>query len=419
MKNIRYTISALFTLVLGLSLFANDTIADTNLTSAKDSLRYVPFQYSFVPSMGSNGPLASQTVNNFSCNVLMGYQGGLDGFEIAGFSNMLKYDMHGTQIAGFSNSVFGKVDGTQFAGFMNTSKGYTEGIQLAGFGNMVNDSLKGFQGAGFSNAVNGKAEGLQLAGFSNLVKGEFDGAQAAGFSNIVNDTIDGIQLAGFSNIVHNGGAGAQFAGFANIAHGDFQGAQVSGFVNITGKLRGLQLGVVNICDTIEKGVAIGLVNIVRKGYYAFELGANESMYLNAAFKMGSRKFYNIITTGFTPQSGDFIVGFGYGAGTQIDMNEKWHTNLELIAYHINETDSNEASLVSEEMNMLTRFNLNFGYSMGSGKELFFGPSLNVMVSQIEKDGVVGSSLPPYVLYDFVGDYTAVQIWAGLNAGIRF
>ena len=44
------------------------------------------------------------------------------------------------------------------------------------------------------------------------------------------------------------------------------GLQLSAGVNYTRKLKGVQIGIVNIADTSE-GYSIGLINIVRKGYH--------------------------------------------------------------------------------------------------------------------------------------------------------
>jgi len=54
--------------------------------------------------------------------------------------------------------------------------------------------------------------------------------------------------------------GVQWAA-VNYTEGDFFGWQ-AGFVNYAGKLTGLQLGFVNLADSAETGVQIGLVNLM-------------------------------------------------------------------------------------------------------------------------------------------------------------
>ena len=427
LKNISFALLTLAAQVVSANTDSTDTalapaqdVRDSiQITSVNDTLKHMPFQYSFIHPMGTNGVNAGQTVNNLSLNVLIGYQGGVDGVEVAGFSNTLKYDMRGAQLAGFSNTVLGNVEGGQFAGFVNTSKGYTDGMQLAGFANLSGDSLRGLQGAGFVNVANGKSEAIQLAGFANYSRGALQGVQGAGFVNMVSDTVAGVQAAGFANINSKGMSGTQAAGFANITKGDVDGLQISGFLNVAKRVKGVQIGIINIADTIENGVAIGVLNFVKNGYFGIELSANESLYANASLKMGTRMFYNIFTVGFTPLKNDFILGFGYGVGTETKLNDKWHTNTELIAYHINETNSSKGDVFSDDTNLLSKLNVNFGYTLKGNKEIFFGPSLNVLVTQNEKNGKIESSLPPYAFYDFLGDYTSVYMWAGINAGFRF
>ncbi|MBI9069860.1 MAG: hypothetical protein JEZ09_21385 [Salinivirgaceae bacterium] len=73
-----------------------------------------------------------------------------------------------------------------------------------------------------------------------------------------------------------------------------EGFQASVFLNVTNKLKGVQLGVFNYVDSLESGLAIGFLSVVRNGYRAVEVSTNESFYANATFKTGTRQFYNII-----------------------------------------------------------------------------------------------------------------------------
>lgn len=56
-------------------------------------------------------------------------------------------------------------------------------------------------------------------------------------------------------------SGAQLAFLANYASGKVSGLQWAAF-NYAGSLHGLQLGFINFADTADKGVQIGLINII-------------------------------------------------------------------------------------------------------------------------------------------------------------
>ncbi|NJK84760.1 MAG: hypothetical protein HC906_01015 [Bacteroidales bacterium] len=74
-----------------------------------DSVKKVlPFQFTFVTPLGTNGTESYKIINEFSMNALLGINGGVDGFEFGGFINIDQGDVKGGQIAGFSNGGFGK-----------------------------------------------------------------------------------------------------------------------------------------------------------------------------------------------------------------------------------------------------------------------------------------------------------------------
>jgi hypothetical protein len=58
--------------------------------------------------------------------------------------------------------------------------------------------------------------------------------------------------------------------------------QIAGVFNYSKKLKGVQIGLINIADTSE-GYSIGLINIVLKGYHKLSFSANEILNVNAAF----------------------------------------------------------------------------------------------------------------------------------------
>ena len=90
------------------------------------------FQAMFVPPLGTNGAKSENIINNLSFNVLVGYNGGVDGLEIGSFININKTNVDGAQFGGFGNFNGGNIDGLQIAGFGNINEGAADGFQGAG-----------------------------------------------------------------------------------------------------------------------------------------------------------------------------------------------------------------------------------------------------------------------------------------------
>lgn len=93
-------------------------------------------QISLVPFIGSNSLVSGAMVNNTSLNILVGYNGGIEGVEVGGLLNIDKNYMYGVQIGGIGNIVGAETDGLQISGFFNINTGSVKGCQIAGFNNI-------------------------------------------------------------------------------------------------------------------------------------------------------------------------------------------------------------------------------------------------------------------------------------------
>ncbi len=378
MKNIKLAISIFLTSVIfGTNVFAQNQ-ADSTVSEKKSR----DFQFTFIPPLGTAGISAHEYSNKFSFNMLGGYNGGVEYFELGGFVNINQGDVFGGQIAGFAN--------------VNT--GSTQGIQYAGFYNQVSKEMKGIQVAGFMNLNTDKTTGLSASGFTNVIRGD----------------VNGWLVSGFNNVVTGNTVGAQVSGFANVSKGDVKGAQISGFVNVAKKVDGVQLGFINIADSVS-GVPIGFLSIVKKGYHKFEVSANESSYGNVSVKTGVKQFYNIFTAGIKPTGDVFYWSVGYGIGSELALSPKMNLNLDLTGHHINKNKW------SNELNMLGTFKINVSYKITKGFELFGGPSYNVFVSDLKSGENFSNEFVPWHFYSetFYHDDVNVKMYLGFNAGLRF
>ncbi|MBC7919697.1 MAG: secretin and TonB N-terminal domain-containing protein [Ferruginibacter sp.] len=373
------------------------------------------WQVTFVSPVGTNGKEFLKTVNHLSFNVLAGASAGLEGVEVGGLLNAENDYVDGVQVSGFGNLVRNEVTGVQAAGFANVNGGYTRGVQAAGFANVVLDSAQSVQVAGFANVVAGNQRAAQVAGFSNVTNGDAGSAQVAGFANVANGHVRGGQVAGFLNVTTGNVTGGQVAGFANVTAGDVQGVQVSGFFNHARRVRGSQIGFINVADSVT-GVSIGFLNFVRRGYHRLEIWGSEALFVNAAFKTGTPRFYNILALGMQPRQDRVRWGVGYGIGTEQRLSRGLTLNLDAVAYQINENQ-----WWTNRLNLLNQVKLTLGARLTNRTRVLLGPTFNAQVSRLfdAENNRYGTDLAPWYFYDRTNGQTNVRMWIGFHAGFRF
>lgn len=310
-----------------------------------------PFQLSFFYPLSTNGLQAGKISNHVSINTLIGYNGGLHGVEFGGLCNVIRYDTYGLQFAGLGNIVAGTSNGAQFSGLFNVS-----------------------------------AKGMRA-----------------------------VQGAGLLNVSTHQSKGTQIAGLVNVATGTMKGLQVAGLVNFARNLNGVQIGFLNIADTVEQGIPIGFLSIVRKGYFRIEAGATETLTGTASLKIGVSRFYNIFSVGIRPDENEVKWALGYGVGTQFMRKERVSMNLDAISYQVYE----ENFFRDNNLNLLNKLSLTYAYHLSKRFALYGGISANVLVADnFDSRGELRESIAPWALFDRVYRDTRVQIYPGFHAGIR-
>jgi hypothetical protein len=402
------------------------------------------FQVSLTPGLSTHGKLSAQVVNSFSLNVVGGYTAGVNGIELGGAFNINKKDVKyfqsagllnitggavtGVQLAGVHNNVLKGVNGFQSAGVSNFVKGNVTGVQMSGIYNHVTGNVEGLQAAGISNFVKGNVhgaqmstihnhvtgslKGMQVSNFSNFIKGKLIGLQASNIYNVCYDSAFGMQLANIVNFAHKQMSGVQVAAIGNVANREMNGAQFSTMFNYAKKLRGVQIGLVNICDT-SAGYSIGFVNIVFKGIHKLALSTNEVLDYNAAFKTGNKKLYSILLAGFSEENDTVnIFSFGYGFGHEFSLGKRFSINPEFTTQYLYPGNW-------DNTNLMNKLHLQFNLKLGKIITLFAGPSFTMYYSEKRKG--IGSMEPPlpvsYHTFDLWNDN--VKGWIGWNAGISF
>ncbi len=366
-------------------------------------------QVSLLPYLGTNARESDRTINQYSLNIFWGQNGGVSGVEIGGFFNSIIWDVEGVQIAGLGNMVGGSTTGTQLGTLFNITR----------------DTLRGTQVAGLFN-VSGPSVAVQTSGLFNIASGDLAGVQAAGLFNRSGGDLNGVQAALLFNSA-KGDAKFQASSLFNIAQ-DIGIAQTSLFFNAARKVNGFQFGLINVSDTVS-GASIGVLNIVKHGYNRVELYGSENFFTNFSLKLGGYHFYNILYLGgrwddaakYPGESADpegwlLSWSLGYGLGTAFLLSERSLLNLEVVSMHIN-----EAEQWTSAKNQLHQFRLAFDYRLGRRTSVFFGPTLNYLVSErIDPEtGLAGSKIPLYTMWEERTADRSRYLWVGINTGFRF
>ncbi|BDD10905.1 hypothetical protein FUAX_33370 [Fulvitalea axinellae] len=347
-------------------------------------------QVSFGYPVGSAGRNSTDYINNFSFNILYGINGGLNGAEIGGLMNVNDGNVNGFQMAGLMNMNSGRVKGATIAGLSNISrKGYS-GVVVAG---VLNYTQEASTGLGFSPA--------------NILTDSLTGAQIGMFNYA--DRVKGLQFGAF-NYVRNS-AEVQI-GHLNYTREE-NGVQV-GLFNLARKGGGVQVGLFNYQGEGEDGTSIGLFNIVKDGYYALEVSANESIFANLAYKMGTEKFYTIFTAGYSSYNSKPVYSTGLGFGGMVKLAENQRLAIDATANNV--VYDNNWDTDDDGINLLNKLDLSYRYRLGKFSA-FAGPSLNVYVTRQKVDGRYGTINIPYTLNDHESDHTKVFMWVGFNAGL--
>lgn len=369
----------------------------------------MPVQGSIIPGLSSQGRMSAQVVNRFSFNMLGGYTAGVDGMEMAGVFNINKKDVRYLQVAGVFNITGGNAAGVQASGVYNQVMDSVDGLQAAGVVNIVRGRVTGLQGAGVYNLSVGKVTGGQLAGVVNTTINTLDGLQGAGVINSAIKNVTGAQLAGVVNLAIRDVNGFQAAGVVNACAGNMRGVQISGVVNYATRLRGAQIGLVNIADS-SSGVGIGLFSFVLKGYHKMSLSANEAFTYNVALKTGTHWLYNIYSAGATVHQGGnaYILGTGYGS--ELPISKRFSINPELTGHAIYLGNWSE-------VNSMVRFQLNLNVHLGRYVSLFAGPSYSAYWDnkQPKVEGYKTDILPTSYKRAVYGNN--LSSWIGWNAGV--
>lgn len=358
------------------------TKSQINMANIKDTL-YRDFQISLLPFVGTHHRLSGNVINDYSINIIGGYNLGVRKLE--------------------AGAVF------------NVNRGDVSHVQLAGVFNAVNGSVKGFQGAGTINLVRDSVDGVQMSGALNVNLGGMKGPQFAGVLNVNGKESRGAQFAGVLNVQVQDYVGPQFAGVLNVATHSIEGAQIAGILNYATRVKGTQVGLINISDSIQ-GVPVGLLSFVNRGYHKIEFSADEIFLTNLAFRTGVRQFYNIFSASIKPDNfNDPFWAIGYGIGTAPRLSKKLSLNIDLLSSHVSQGH------LEESLSLLNKVYLGIDFQLLKKLSLTAGATLNGYLTErgVEYPSIFSGNTPHLIYDDDVGDTSHLQMWWGWKVGIRF
>lgn len=281
----------------------------TPTVSPEPRASHFPISLGLVPPLAVDRVAGAKVVVGVGIHAVAGHSDGSQYASISGAIDTKSQFASGAQIAG-ALAVAGRVDyGFQIAGAASLSRGNTEGGQIGGAAAITRGDLAGIQIAGAASMTGRDANGIQIAGGASGAKGSLSGIQIAGGATFAGGTANGIQIAGGTSIA-NRLRGLQIAGGANIA-GDATGLQIAP-INIAKRMRGVQLGVVNITEDSDGTVPIGVINYSKNGPLAVDAWLDTAKISAVAFRHGTKHVHNLWSIGWSPDHEHMMVGAGIG-----------------------------------------------------------------------------------------------------------
>ncbi len=382
-----------------------------------------------VPGLSTNGIEAQNYTAKYSLNLIAGYHGGIDRFEI-GPVNINRFYTRGVQI-GAVNYSGGGMQGVNLAGAVNFSRRDMRGLQIAGLINASEGVIQGIQLAGIANSNWQSTLGIQLAGITNISRQEVQGVQFAGGVNASYDNAQGIYFAGFGNFNTGNAQGFFFSGVTNVAT-DFQGFSSAGLVNVTRYMHGIQFsGLLNVAYRAT-GMQIGLINIAREfsgfpvglisaygnGRHNIDLWTTDGGFTHIGLKLGTRHIYNMVSLGYNPLiEKEDVWSWGWTIGSYRDLAERFYDSkydgyFSKSDFSIQNIQEGRAAI---SLDNIYSYRLMLGKDFRSGFKMYAGPSLNLLISKKE----IANEYTWYSILSGTTRDRGWRVWLGFSVGMQF
>lgn len=203
--------------------------------------------------------------------------GSVRGIAVGGIGAGAGGDVRGLMVAGIGAGAGGSVRGMTVAGIGVGAGGSVRGIQVGGVGVGAGGSVRGIQIGGLGVGAGGSVRGITVAGLGAGAGGDVDGITVAGLGVGSGGTLRWLSVAGLGVGAPRieGAAAALIVGaestrgvvlapalFRTERGGRITGVTLSSVNAVRGYQYGLSIGLVNYAERL-KGLQVGAVNIVR------------------------------------------------------------------------------------------------------------------------------------------------------------
>ncbi|TVQ03998.1 MAG: hypothetical protein EA359_08050 [Balneolaceae bacterium] len=412
-----------------LLLFLIFTMPVMSQARQDSGLEYRAFRVTLIPGLGSNGIEAHRYTAKYSLNILGGFHGGLEGYEI-GIINLNERYTTGFQL-GALNASGGEMTGVNIAAIANLSRREMTGIQFASIANAAEGELVGIQAAGFINTGFRSVTGLQVAGIGNLARGDMLGLQFAGLFNASAEDARGLMVAGFGNVNADRAQGFFIAGVANLARDTqgvtiagllnatrrMQGFQLSGLANIAYRVQGMQIGLINYAHDFE-GIPVGLISYYGNGRKNMDTWISDGGFQNIGIKLGTSSIYNMLFFGYNPLLKEREVwSVGWSIGSYTPLDEAWNHHRYEGYFRMRDFTIQQV----QEGRQRVRLNTIYSYRYLLGKDItnrfgiYAGPSLNFLLSREARS----NEYSWYSIFRGERGGSDFAIWVGFTVGMQF
>lgn len=258
------------------------------------SYRVMPVNIGILPSLSTNALEHRRTVINYlSLSLFIGLTPRLIGLDIALAVSRIVEESLGMQASFIATYAGGSLIGMQGSFIAAVARGDLYGAQLSTVSLAFAD-FAGLQAGLAMGYIRGDLRGAQLSGALSLTYGRLTGVQT-GVVNYAQKLV-GAQVGGV-NIVEQG-TGVQL-GAVNIS---------------TGRMRGLQIGFVNIADDLD--AAIGFLTISKRGGAWLDVWTGDHAAFNLSLRLRARYTYTLLTAAVhpfgSPDNQAWMYGMGFG-----------------------------------------------------------------------------------------------------------
>lgn len=201
----------------------------------------------------------------------------------------------------------------------------------------------------------------------------------------------------------------QITGGLNIAREELRGMQLGTF-NYAKNLKGFQLGIINVADS-SSGASFGLINIIRKSTSNISVFAMETTPFNVAWKMGTHRFYSILTAGTDAGAEKRTYQFGAGFGKEFFPFRKVGFFTELMSLNMFQGDW-------ENTPVMHRLQVAATWKPSKRIVIFAGPAYSFYYNDLKESKPGYKSFPPSG-YPSAKISDKVTSWLGWQGGISW